>query len=84
MKTFKKIKLNDFPTLDDQEMKKIIGSYGKSSDSNTCPNGGDPKEYWYRCTFEATYEGHTTQGQGIFRIFPGTSICYCEALPGYS
>lgn len=34
MKTFKKIKLNDFPTLDDQEMKKIIGSYGKSSDSN--------------------------------------------------
>ena len=84
MKTFKKIKLDDFPILDDQEMKKIVGSYNGGTPSNNCPNGISEKECAFMCTFESSYEGQTILGTGHCHYSGYKNLCMCIADTGFA
>lgn len=85
MKTLKKTKLHDFPTLDDQEMKRIAGGFGGGTPPDYCPRGDSEIRCVQSCLIEATdTEGNTRVIYGECHYSGIANICACVKPPGYS
>lgn len=77
MKKLKKIQLNESSSLDDQSMKKIVGSFSGNTRSSGCSSGDSDTSCAGSCVIEIELSGKTYLLSGSCHYSGVGSVCAC-------